>query len=1300
MKTIYLLSALCLLSLQSAVAQFIWHPDLGVPRQDTIRVSYNTRSRMVEVTTGEEFGSTGDIWEALDAQLTAAGITWIRVNTVENPASGTYEIWFDLDENTEYYSRSIHLGYSSVAYTIFTQRSRYDYPTVELPASNQFIICPGEEIELKLSQTAENDIYKLERTSAPTGEIASYRGTGKDLTDRLELTPGTYKFKNFGDEFEVSYYDAFSYMYSFGDEVISMDANGGIHKIYFDWYIDENMQQHSVSWSDDIAFLTKPFESYNAGNSKYWNPHIRLSYGFDEEVNRAYIQITCPPNLSPESINNGSGLMVSEHICLDIQQSANGSVVHFPTDYKYNKRTSYIEITVENTQPYVIYTLYKNGIPQEFIGNDEPHIVMLPKAAGEYKIVAYYEEGEYHDQKELIRFWYNDDMLAVDNEKNWIATKTYVGEDSPIFDLDYFNGLGLLTQSVGVEASPNGFDYIQPVSYDERMRADSKIYLPYEAVSYDGRFRPSIVSEQSTYYAEQYGSADGARAFSEQVYEAVPFNRVKKQAIPGVMRDTIRYTVMDYRTNKANEVYKLSVGNNGALVCNDYYAKGVLSCNETVDADGRKTLVFSNGLGQTVLNRRIDGVKLVDTYSAYDADGLLKWVVSPNGSDSLRSVSPVSLLSGFARRHCYAYVYDNRGNILEKHLPDRDPIYYIYDGKDRLVMQQDGNMRAGKYTTNHFPQWITYKYDTFGRLSEQRVVTENAETPTPRNVLQNQFDRDEVPTLYEMTSAQLLSQHTYDSYTGCPESLAFVDIDDYTTETTNGQTRSLCDRRVVGLPTYEKVALIGSSPLNNYYERAFYYDYKGAVIQIVEVDNTNNIHRTSNKYDFAGNLIAQYESYTHDTTDCVVRTYSYDHRNRLIKETAQLNEGEQAVVSYTYDGLGRFLTKKYGEGADAIDETYAYNIQGGLTMKNNDLFHLDLRYYNSKYPETSACYNGDISELHWQHLGTGSNDSDENSYAFSYDKMARLYNTQQYINSIADNQNVERRLLYDKNGNLRTLLRYKNGIEADNQLFEHIGNQILDVTNGKVRDATIELVIPWPPVINPDTSSFLQPTRALTYIYDHNGNIAVDYYKSGLSYSYNVLNLLACAEKARKTGFPTINNSVNYVYLADGTKISAERSPIGNRYKYIGSFVYSMAYSAIGNGSLHSLEGISFGDGRILAGQSGTAGTFTPHYFLTDHLGSVRVVAEDKNTVMERNDYYPFGERWETTEFPVSNNRYRFNGKENQSHVGLSFTDYGARMYGSGICRWISQDPMSEKYYITPSFVYRIKHPINYTDLK
>ena len=124
-----------------------------------------------------------------------------------------------------------------------------------------------------------------------------------------------------------------------------------------------------------------------------------------------------------------------------------------------------------------------------------------------------------------------------------------------------------------------------------------------------------------------------------------------------------------------------------------------------------------------------------------------------------------------------------------------------------------------------------------------------------------------------------------------------------------------------------------------------------------------------------------------------------------------------------------------------------------------------------------------------------------------------------------------------------------------------------------------------------------------------------------------------------------------------------------NGLYYLGSLVYKKHANTIG------LESAGFSSGRIVA----TAGNDTEiRYFLTDHLGSVRVVATDQNNVLERNDYQPFGKRWNTASLPVSDNRDRFNGKEDQAFAGLPFSDYGARMYDRERGRWLSQDPLQQ----------------------
>ena len=117
------------------------------------------------------------------------------------------------------------------------------------------------------------------------------------------------------------------------------------------------------------------------------------------------------------------------------------------------------------------------------------------------------------------------------------------------------------------------------------------------------------------------------------------------------------------------------------------------------------------------------------------------------------------------------------------------------------------------------------------------------------------------------------------------------------------------------------------------------------------------------------------------------------------------------------------------------------------------------------------------------------------------------------------------------------------------------------------------------------------------------------------------------------------------------------------------------------------------GGGRIV----GTVDAETEvRYFLTDHLGSVRVVATDQNNVLERNDYYPFGKRWDSASLPISDNRDRFNGKEDQVFIGDCLADYGARMYDRERGRWLSQDPLQQ--YHSP-YVFCGNNPIRLIDL-
>ena len=102
-----------------------------------------------------------------------------------------------------------------------------------------------------------------------------------------------------------------------------------------------------------------------------------------------------------------------------------------------------------------------------------------------------------------------------------------------------------------------------------------------------------------------------------------------------------------------------------------------------------------------------------------------------------------------------------------------------------------------------------------------------------------------------------------------------------------------------------------------------------------------------------------------------------------------------------------------------------------------------------------------------------------------------------------------------------------------------------------------------------------------------------------------------------------------------------------------------------------------------------------------DCLGSVRGVVDlSGGTVLERNDYYAYGERVaDSTMQTTSLKRWRYNAKEEQASIaGLPYLDYGARFYDPVIGRWLQQDPIAEKYPHLSPYNFCGNNPVNYVD--
>ena len=102
------------------------------------------------------------------------------------------------------------------------------------------------------------------------------------------------------------------------------------------------------------------------------------------------------------------------------------------------------------------------------------------------------------------------------------------------------------------------------------------------------------------------------------------------------------------------------------------------------------------------------------------------------------------------------------------------------------------------------------------------------------------------------------------------------------------------------------------------------------------------------------------------------------------------------------------------------------------------------------------------------------------------------------------------------------------------------------------------------------------------------------------------------------------------------------------------------------------------------------------HYNITDHLGSVRAVLKNWGSFpipIVQNYFRLSASVLEITE---DESRLSFIGKENDNESWLG--DFGVRKYDEEIGRFISTEPLWEKFYSISPYVYCDNNPIQFVD--
>ena len=935
-------------------------------------------------------------------------------------------------------------------------------------------------------------------------------------------------------------------------------------------------------------------------------------------------------------------------------------------------------------------------------------------------------------------------IFAQRHDQNYIRTKTYTKDNKSdcLEVIQYFNDLGYHAQTVYKGISPLGADLVSMTEYDNLGRRAAS-WLPAEGTG-DGAYTdPQFVKQNA---ASFYGDT---KPFSKPVYDGSPLNRVTEQYGPGTEWHNNKKAVkIERKTNDpANALLnciEYSVSNNRLTKAGNY-KNGDLLVIETTDEEGNKSYKFTDKTGQTLLVRLVNDDGNYDTYYVYDKYGNPCFVLPPLVKDNISDNN--------LKLYAYIYKYDEYKRMTEKLLPGCDTIEYVYDKGDKLIFWRDGEMRYKK-------QWMFSIPDYFGRVVLTGICEENAlglkisnnnfnsvlvKAKKSTNFAAGFFGYDidimtngTTVTQTNMEGMKALTVNWFDDYdffnwkSGLNNAVTGIK---YNTEPgydpMYGNTDTPLANR--GLLTGSATAMLDDE---TYLYSAFYYDWRGLVVQTKSTNHLGGLEKEYVQYDFTGKPLKKMHSHTAPQNQNLIEEFyfEYDHAGRLKKITHKLNDNttEKTIVNNNYDEVGRIKNTKNG-----ILPLISYSYDVRSRLKTIDALHFE--------QALDYTLSGNISKTQWRNSnGNGYTDC----YDFEYDQLSRLKKAKHTNLSTGQTGLYDELFEYDKHGNIKELKRYTLGtgfkkgiILADDLQMEHTGNQlkcVVDKSQYKSTSANEYFFMDWGK--NPETEFF----------YNANGAMTTDENK-GMSVKYNILNL---PKEIKITNPLNFKSSISYNYSADGVKRRVTHSWVVSAIFDPGIIADTVSITEPpeneerggdedGKGKVTALKYASkttdyvgnkiYIDGKldkILLGNGYISGG-NYHFYISDHLGSNRVVISEMvnyagndtiptnpgdpggienpkgggtmgdliGEIVQRNNFYASG-------LPFPNGLgaeiqpFKYNDKEFDTMHGLNLYDYGARMLDPAIGpRWLAFDPLAELYVSWSPYVYLLNNPMRWIDI-
>jgi|GEM_PF-1204173 len=561
----------------------------------------------------------------------------------------------------------------------------------------------------------------------------------------------------------------------------------------------------------------------------------------------------------------------------------------------------------------------------------------------------------------------DQNYIQIDNPREAVQTVAALqGLPQPdvLTEIQYYDGIGRLTQTNNKYASQYNKDLIKAVLYDNYGNPIAE-YLPYAKYQNHGQYDDNPVFYHNAFYNSASRVKHSDYAFSEVEYENSPLFRVMEQGAPGESWElgsghTVTY---DYRLNGFEEVRKWTVTSTNC-VGNGYYHMSHLTKNVVVDEHGIERSTFIDNLGRTVKEHvgyyetmKPDGSQPyqvwrdLETYYAYDDFGNLAWIIPPKAVKEMENSGQwdVDYLTNTDDEDlCFHFVYDDRQRLIKSKAPGADEVIYVYNNRNQVVLEQTGDQR----TTD---EWTFYKYDRLGRLILSGLYTNSSHASCissaqisllfeGRTAINFSTQYGYTNDCFPSSNIDVFSVMYYDDYDFDFDGMADVSYtvpgESYFTSTPSSRTH--------GFQTGGINMTLGANNVIDYYH---FYNDRGELIQTYSDLYPSGSNLRNFAYSFNGFPIHEtvYHSFM-TNSHTLHKEYTYNRRNQLANTFVEIDGGaKKKVAANIYNPIGQLVEQNIGAtgngGAQYTGQNpdlsylqsvdYAYNERGWLTHINN-----------------------------------------------------------------------------------------------------------------------------------------------------------------------------------------------------------------------------------------------------------------------------------------------------------------------------------------------------------------------------